>query len=63
MCEHSDDQGSHDIVIEGEMVPIVAGKSFVLVTASGRGSLVMGLSTEILSYFHSGLSVMHRPYL
>ena len=63
MCEHGDDQGSHDIVIEGEMVAIVAGKSFVLVTASGRGSLVMGLSTETLSYFHRGLSVMHRPYL
>lgn len=50
MCEHGDDQGSHDIVIEGEMVSLVTDKSFVLVTTSGCRSLVIGLSTETLLF-------------
>lgn len=63
MGEHGDDQGSHDIVIEGKMVPLATDKSFVLVTTSGPRSLVMGLSTETLSYFYRCPNAVHRPYL
>lgn len=63
MCEHGDDQGSQDIVIEGKMVPLATDKSFVLVTASGHRSLVMGPSTETLSYFSRCPNAVHRSYL